>query len=104
MPGIKALKKISTDNQEMTKFQDYVEQALSGVLNSKIVDGVQLNGIELTAGQFTPVEHKLGRKPLGYVIVGRNANATVWDTESPLPSKTLMLRPSANVTVSLWVY
>jgi hypothetical protein len=101
-----SFKKIGTDNFELKQVQENTEQALESLLNNPILNGVLLRSVQLTTGSPSLVEHKLGRKPLGYLVTKRNANATIYDTEttSVAEQNFLKLNTSANVTVDLWIF
>lgn len=79
--------------------------AVTEILRQPIIDGVQLNDIELTTTAVR-VPHRLGRKVRGYVVVRSNAGVTVFDdNDGKLDlDKFLYLQSSAPVTVNLWVF
>jgi len=99
-------KKVNSDNEQLNKMQENVSQALLPVLGSAILDGVLLTEIELTTGQANLIEHKLGRRPLGWIAVRKRAESTLWDNQNAnlLNNRTLDLRCSSNVTVDLWIF
>jgi len=105
MSGIKAVKTLGADSQDLQRFQAFVQQAWAQVSKMPIINGVLVQNVPLTTGENT-VEHKLGRKLLGYIVVGNSADSRIWDSQASnnLPSKTLVLNCSANTTVSLWVF
>ena len=76
---------------------------LNKLLATTIVQGLQINGIELTASTPKSIPHTLCRTMQGYFISSQSANAVIWMTGS-FNASTLTLESSANVTVSLWVY
>lgn len=82
---------------------DALAKGLQGLPSISILNGTQLDGIQLSTSPLR-VSHKLGRQPLGYIVVKRNANATVYDADDSQPTLFLNLTASASVTVSLWVY
>lgn len=113
----KSLKKISMDLdledkalqrqlQKTSKMQEYTQQALTPLINSLIVDGVILKDVALLTGQVNQVSHKLGRNLVGYVVVGKDANANIWDEQgtNKLKNITLNLLTDVNCTVNLWVF
>ena len=87
---------------------DFVEinKRLTPILNSLIVEGVLIEDIALTSGVDNFISHELGRKPQGYFLVNKNANADVWtsSTTNSFPAQHLILRASATVTISFWVF
>jgi hypothetical protein len=86
--------------------QDYVEEVLNPILNAAIIDGVILKDIDLVSGSFTSVEHKLGRKPRGYLVIRKSAAETVYEDAGDYDSRKLFLKlkASGSVTVNLWVF
>lgn len=78
---------------------------LDPVLSNAILKGQQLDGVALISGT-TVVNHRLGRKLQGWMIVGINGAASIYDTQASnqTPDLTLSLVSNAAVTVSLWVF
>ena len=86
--------------------QDHVESVIDPVLNSAIIDGVIVEDVDLVVGSFTSVEHKLGRKPRGYLVIRKSAAQTVYEDVGDYDNRKLFikLRASGTVTVNLWVF
>ena len=86
--------------------QDHIESVLNPVLNSAIIDGIILEDVDLVSGSFTSVEHKLGRKPRGYLVIRKSAAETVYENAGDYDNRKLFmkLRASGSVTVNLWVF
>jgi hypothetical protein len=103
--GLVQFKKVGQKSPEVTQFQDNCEQTFNRLTNKQILDGVLLEDVVLTTAALN-VSHGLGRPVTGYMVIKRNANAVVYDNESSNTKKTqfLILRASATVTVSLWVF
>jgi hypothetical protein len=78
---------------------------LDPVLANLLVQGQLLQNISLINGT-TAINHKLGRKLQGWMIVGINGIAAVYDTQASnqTPALTLQLVSNAAVTVNLWVF
>ena len=78
--------------------------ALDPVVNNPIVQGVQLTNQALVVGANS-INHKLGRKPLGYIITGMHGSySQIYDTPSLMPNLTLVLHASAITSVDVYVY
>lgn len=79
---------------------------LNPLLASPIAAPTILKDISLITGQANAINHLLGEKLTGYLVILNSAQSTIWDNQStnPLPDKTLILRCSANTTVSLLVF
>lgn len=79
-------------------------QQLDPIIANPILDGVQQNNVVLAIGD-NAINHKLQRKPQGYIIVGmRNAYSQIIDVVSQTPNLTLILNSSAATTVDIYVY
>ena len=105
MARLRSFKKTNFQDKETSKLQSNLEIFLKQLENLPIVDAVLLSDIALSSSGVTKVDHKLGRKPIGWIIAGQNANATIWeDTSNTTPTSTLDLNCSSDVTVNLWIF
>lgn len=79
---------------------------LDGILNKEILDGVLLKDVLVATGAVRHIQHGLARPVTGYIVVKRNANSVIWDSEASNNRKELFLdlNSSATVTVTLWVF
>jgi hypothetical protein len=88
---------------ELKQLQDSVIKALNPIAATALIDGLLITA-DLTTS-FAPVAHKLGRKYQGWIVVGINASATVWEDVNALNQDAFIsLRASAACTVKLWVF
>lgn len=64
-----------------------------------------LTGVALINGSTT-INHKLGRKLQGWLIIGLNGAASIYDNQAnnSMKDKTLVLVSNAAVTVNLMVF
>lgn len=78
---------------------------LNPLLANPLAQGQLLKSVSLVSGSNS-INHKLGRKLQGWIIVRLRASATVYDTQdaNQSPAVTLQLTASAPVTVDLWVF
>jgi hypothetical protein len=78
---------------------------LNPVVNSPIINGHMLSNIALANGT-TVINHLLGRKLNGWIIVGIDGAATVYDNQATnqLQDLTLSLTSNAAVTAQIWVF
>lgn len=97
---MKPLRKLTTDSPELNQVQEYMQQALAPVFGCPLLSGVHIETTLATGTQS--VAHKLGRKPQGYIIVGKSANIDVWG--NTFSKANLELQSSGAVTVKIWVY
>lgn len=85
---------------------DRVVQAVRRSLDSlaKVVTNDQLVPLQVAAAfTDTKLYHQLGAVPRAWEVVGRNANALLWEspTVNPFRDRYLLLRASAPVTVTV---
>ena len=99
---LKQFKKTTSDDKTVTQVQENIEQAITPIISKQIIDGILLRDIVLTTGSTDSVNHKLGRKAIGYLVTKQNANSSIWN--GTLNSTIIELNCSANVTVDLWVF
>ncbi len=104
--GIADYKKAESDRVDVQKLQTNLKQFLRPILKSSIIDGVLVKDLTLVTGSPNTVKHTLGRKLQGWIVVRQRASAIIWDDQDTnmIPSSTLVLQTSANVTVDLWVF
>lgn len=103
---IKAFKKFITKSIEVNKLQQNIEQALNPVLSCPIIDGVLIKDVCLIAGKVNEIKHRLGRTPLGYIIVRKRADSRIWDLQdtNPSPTTTFSLACSHACQVDVWIF
>lgn len=92
--------KINVAEYELNRVQDNVEITFNQILGKQILDGILIKNITLTSGVDNIVNHGLARQPEFVIIGAPSAEATVWNTLSN--NKYIVLRSSANCTVSVW--
>lgn len=99
---VQPFRRIRTQDKDLSRLQDAIASPLRDLQGIPILDGVLVNDQALASATTTTFNHKLGRKPQGYLITKRSAAADIYDTAF---TKTAMtLHASAAVTVSLWVF
>lgn len=75
---------------------------LDPIIKNKLINGILLQNVPLISGN-TVVNHKLGRKQVGYIITDINAAAVLYRS-ADLNDLTLTLNSSAACAVSLWCF
>ena len=107
MAGIKSfVKQIDPNNRDVTQTQSNVNSAVKQIANSSIIDGVVIKGIDLGTGD-TIVNHKLGRNPIGWIIVRKNEAGEIYEstTVNNNRDKFLLLRGSTATTdTNFWIF
>lgn len=78
---------------------------LDPIVINPLVKGQLLTGVELSTG-VNAINHKLGRKLQGWIVVGIDGVAEIYDTQrtNQMQQLTLNLTSDADVTVNLWVF
>ena len=97
-------------DQEFNSLQDSIEQAVNPIIDSRIVDGVYIKEVDLSTAD-TFVEHKLGREPLGFIVVRKFAAGDVFEslTDSSGDNydrkKFINIKASTSLSnVYLWIF
>ena len=75
---------------------------LDPVLRNLLVQGILLSDITIKTG-VNVINHKLGRKQIGYIITDQNSKASLYRSQ-PLNSLTLTLTSDADSIISIWVF
>ena len=104
--ALKFFKKINTTIKELYQTQENVEQVLKPILNSAIIDGVLVKAIDVGTTD-TIVNHKLGRSPLGWIVVKRNEDAVIYEsaTANNDRNRFLILQASSATTDTyFWIF
>lgn len=96
---------VSTNDKDLSQLSTKWKSILDPVIASPITQGSILSNIQLANGT-TVINHLLGRKLVGWLVVGQNALASIYDNQASnqTPQLTLSLTSSAAVTVNLMVF
>lgn len=89
-------------DQSFSLMQTKWKSILDVFLGQEILDGNLLSNIPLING-ITIINHKLGRKMIGWQIVDQDALASIYRSK-PKNDTTLTLTSSAACNISLWVF
>lgn len=102
---MKQFPKIYSPNREVSQIQDAIVDAIDPLLALPLSDSNFLENVDLTTGSNI-VSHGLGRDLRGWIVVRKDADESIYDTQdsNSLPALTLMLVSSGAVTVSLIVF
>lgn len=100
--AIKQYKKIPTADKDLEKVQENTRQFAVQLVGVPLLDGVLLRDVSLVVGSGNKIIHKMGRVPIGYIVVDSSA-ATDICTSSKSTSH-LTLNSSAAATVTIWVF
>jgi len=85
--------------------QDSVAEVFNSISKAPMLDTKLVTNV-VVGTTATPIDHGLGRPLLGWIVVDRTINASVWrsPTASAAPNKLLMLVASSSVTISILVF
>ena len=109
MAGIKSfVKQIDPENRDITQTQSNVNSAVQQIANSPIIDGVIIKDVSFTGDLDTVVNHKLGREPLGFIVIGQSQGDVVYEsttTNNNRDKYLLLKKGTANtVTINFWIF
>lgn len=105
------LKRINTQDQDLSLVQDNVDNALTPLQSQPMVDGRLISTVSLVAAQDNLVEHGLGRTPQLFFVGNLDQDTAVWNA----PSNSLFLNGAksnkqyinllcdVSCTIALWV-
>ena len=98
-------------NTDIIRAINNIQENIANTVNPLIKvqnDASNLTNIELTAGQVNIINHKLGRKLLGYNVMlkGTSPQAIISNNQdnNPSPQLTLWLWTSHDATIDLQIY
>ena len=94
----------STDTN-LTAMQTRWAAVINPLLSQPLSQALLLNDLPVVSGTNV-INHKLGRKLQGYVVVGCNAAVTFHDSQASnsMPQLTLNLISSGTATINLLVF
>jgi hypothetical protein len=99
--ALKDFKTLNLKDEIFNRIQDNVKSFCAQLTPNITLDGVRSTS-QLITSSGTEVVHSLGRQPIGWYILDRNAGETIyrtaWDT------KTITLKATGAVTVDIWVF
>ncbi len=91
-------------NVPLDQVQDSIEATLAPILASVVVDSHVVGPIAFVSGSATKVDHRLGRKVQGWIVVGKDAVADLFQSPSKSPHLQLTLTSTADVNASFLVF
>lgn len=96
---------MQTMDHDLSLMQTKWRSILNPVLSIPIIDGRLIQNVSLVSGDNT-INHGLGKKLQGYIVVLNNSPVTFYDkqSENQMANLTLILNASGTATVTLWVF
>ncbi len=104
MSAVKFFKTVTKDS-DLNSVQDNLINTLNPVFNTPILGGTLLQNVVLVVGPNS-IEHKLGRKLVGWTITRQKSFANIYDNQdsNPIPTRTLVLVTGNDVIVDIYVF
>jgi hypothetical protein len=97
---MRSLKTVRSGNYNIDKTQDNLAQYFKRLQGLFLLDGILHKEIEINT--TFALEHKLGRVPIGYLVIKKDSAASIYNGE--ITSTLLNFSSSANVTADIWVF
>jgi hypothetical protein len=95
--------------QELQRYVAQSIDAIASLLNGRVgfIDNCQVSYVTVvfpSASTTISVDHTLGVQPTGYIVVGKNAGAHVFDGDTANTTSKLYVQASAAMTARLLVF
>jgi hypothetical protein len=103
---LKNFRRFTSNDPDTQKLIDNLIVAFKPLIDVPLLDGILLEGIELSNGVPKIINHKLNRKYRGWFVVRKNTNADVWET-SPSDKRDniyIILNSSADTKIDIWIF
>lgn len=91
------------EDYRISQFQDAANQQFSQISKIPFINGNLISDQALTASTANTIDTKLGKKAVGYFVISNTANTPIWN-DSISSDTSIVLRCSADTTVSIWVF
>lgn len=100
---------IAHEDDDISRIQNNISNAVDPVLNTEIVDGILLTDLTIPASLKLVAPHGLGRPAQGYMVVYATAAvpapyAVPADQTTPSGAVVLSFSSGAGAKISLWVF
>jgi hypothetical protein len=95
---LKQLEKIQTGDEMLERGQTKLKEFAEQISNKEILDGL----LYTKGNDGRILTHKLGRVPLGYIVVGQSVHGSV--VGSSFSDKSITFTSSATMNVKLWIF
>ena len=98
-------KRVTTGDPVIEELQDNAEPIMKRVEGAFLLDGVLIKKQTIGTAPVV-INHGLQRPPLGFIIIRKRANQSVWDLQddNKNSSQTLVLIAGGDVEIDLWVF
>jgi len=98
-------KTFNASNTELNRLQDNVADGFNSVLTSVILDYNIVSKVALNVGDNI-VDHKLGRAPIGWIVVRKRGAGNFYDKQdsNPTPTRNIVINSDSAVTVDIYFF
>lgn len=96
---------IWSGEQEVTRLQSHIKTTLNPLLELPISDGILIKNLTINTSD-TLIDHKLGRKPEGFLITRLRTNAVIYEsaTSNDEDNRMIILIASATATADIYFF
>jgi hypothetical protein len=100
-----AFRVLKTENHDLNRVQDEITKAFAELKLQIGQNGVLLENQSIATAD-TIINHGLGRKYRGWIVVKKIANVDIWESTSTnhRPELGIILKASSAAVVTLWVF
>lgn len=98
---INPFRKIFTPDRVINQIQDNINNTLNSFIKNELLDGIMVEA-SFSGVTTLAVDHKLGRQPIGWIVVGKTAKTDVWVTS--ITAKTLTVNVETDVNLDLFIF
>lgn len=97
-----AVRAINVTDFKLSQVQDNLIRAVRDIQDKIIIDGIELSALDILTTD-TPVQHKLQRIPLGYIIISKDGPGDIYEVGSA-DTLTITFKSTVAVTANIWVF
>tara|TARA_R110000765_G_scaffold312712_1_gene405707 strand:+ start:900 stop:1217 length:318 start_codon:yes stop_codon:yes gene_type:complete len=103
---LRKFEKLDVTNPEIKRLQYRLEETFQPITDSPVLGGRLIDDIDLASGTTSKIAHKLERKLVGWIVIGKNAAQHVYDANSGKTDldQYIHLTASGTTTVTVWVF
>ena len=103
---MKRFKRQNFSNEEVKRLNDNCAVSFDSILPFPMLSGIIIPNIIMLSGIDKIINHGLGVPYTGWFIIRQNAAASIYEssTVNTLQDLQIILKSSANVTVSLFIF
>ena len=96
---------LHSGNATLDRVQDSIQTSLQPLLELPFASGSLIKD-QVLGTSDTYVDHKLGITPEGWLIIKQNADTSIYEsaTVNHAPSKNIILKAGASVTVTIFFF